>query len=363
MKKSEIKKILNEAFESVTPSYSSKIKEECNKKIQITPNETDNIITNINNNNNKTFVFSKMLKSLAFVLIISIFFTTGFLIGNIKPKETETIKDASIYLDVNPSIEIQIDENQKVIKCIPTNIDAEKILNNITLDGVDINTALFAIVGSMYTNGYLNSENNSILVTVDTKSEQSNLLSQITTQIENVFKENENMNCSIIAQKVDSTNELIDLSKQYKISIGKMYLIEKIISSGNLYTSENIEELSKMSIHELTFIYQTLNSTQNENEIISGIVGGYIDYMEALNKILSFLMISEEDLEKYNVVTLYHHDQNEENKMVYLLTISFKQVQMKFVIDCESGEIMPEETIDEWKDKLLSDSFWGNIFN
>ena len=65
-----------------------------------------------------------------------------------------------------------------------------------------------------------------------------------------------------------------------------------------------------MSIHELTFIYQTLNSTQNENEIISGIVGGYIDYMEALNKILSFLMISEEDLEKYNVVTLYHHDQN-----------------------------------------------------
>ena len=358
MKKSQIKKLVNEAFESVTPPYTSKIKEECSTKIQAVPTNNDQ-----ETKKQKTFIFSPLMKSLTFGLIICVFFTFGFLIGNIEPKETEIIKEASIYLDVNPSIEIEIDENQKVIKCIPTNEDANKILENISLTGVDINTALFAIVGSMYTNGYLNSETNSILVTVDSKSEESDLLNQITHQIENVFKENEDMNCSIIAQKVDSTTELIDKAKQYNISIGKMYLIEKIISLNDLYTSENLEELSKMSIHELTLIYHTLNTETKENEIISGIIGGYIDYKEALNKILSFLMISEEDIEKYNIVTLYHQDQNEENKMVYLLTISFKQMQMKFVIDCSTGEIMPEETIDEWKDKLLSDSFWGNLFN
>lgn len=355
MKKNQIKKLVNEAFESVTPSYTSKIKEECSTKIQVTPSESKTEIQ-------KTFRFTPMLKSLTLGIIICVCFTFGFLIGKIKPKESEIIKEASIYLDVNPSIEIEIDENQKVIHCIPSNQDAEKILNNITLNGVDINTALFAIVGAMYTNGYLNSETNSILVTVDTKKEESNLLNQITTQIENVFQENENMKCSIIAQKVDSTNELIDLSKEYKISIGKMYLIQKIILISNLYTLENIEELSKMSIHELDLIYQTLVTETNDDEIISGIIGGYIGYQEALNKILSFLMISEEELEKYNVVTLYHQDQNEENKMVYLLTITFKQVQMKFVIDCSTGEIMPEETLDEWKDKLLSDSFWGSLW-
>ena len=355
MKKKQIKKLFNDSFEQKTPDFLSKIKEECKNTRQIDPSLFEE-------ESKQKFALGLMFKRFAYGALACALFIGGIFVGGFSKEPEKLKKEASLYLDVNPSIEIQLDGNNNVIECVAGNDDGIKILENIKLDGVEINTALYAIVGSMYTNGYLNSETNSILVSLESENTNNTiLLDEISKQIDNVFKENENMDCSIIAQKVESDNELIEKANQHQVSIGKMKLVEKIVEKSKLYTEENIEELVKMSIHELNLIYKSLTSG-GDDEVISGKPGKFIENQEALNCILEYLNISESDVEKYEIDILYHHNENEERQMIYLVTIVFKgeTTKNKYIVDCLTGEIMPEKTVDEWKDKIdKNDHFDG----
>lgn len=352
MKKKKINTIVNNAFNEETPNFLSRIKTRCIGTRQIEPiGEPE-----------KKKPTKLIFKRLAFSMLAVGLFVGGVFVGNYEKPEQVAAKEASIYLDVNPSIEIQVDEDNYVIECVAGNKDGEKILHNMELNGVEIDTALYAIVGSMYTNGYLNSKTNSILVSVDNyNNEDSILLDDISKQIDNVFKENEDMECSIIAQKIESDDDLKDRAEQYGISIGKMHLIEKIISKSDVYTEDNIEELAQMTIHELDLIYQSIIDEKRDDEVISGKPGGFIEKDNAIGYVLEYLGISEEELEWYDVVALYHHNESKERKMIYLVTVMLKNQEeiQKFIVDCSSGEIMPEETIDEWKDKLPDEGHFG----
>lgn len=74
-------------------------------------------------------------------------------------------------MDVNPSIELKIDSNNRVIKVVANNADAETILQSMDITGSTLDTAVYAIIGSMTTHGYLTDATNSVLVSVDTKRE------------------------------------------------------------------------------------------------------------------------------------------------------------------------------------------------
>ena len=354
--KKQIKQKVNDALNTEVPELLSRIKNECETIVQVEPPllETNGTIKGI---------FSNLFfRRFAFGLAACALFFSGILIGNIEPSPQIVIKETSIYLDVNPSIEIQVDENNYVIECIPGNLDGMKILENISLNGVEVDTALYAIVGAMYTNGYLNNETNSILVSVDSINEtDSNFLNEISEQIANVFKDNEEMKCSIIAQKVNPDSELKGMAERHSVSIGKMHLIEKIIEKSELYTNDNIVELVEMSIHELDLIYQTINGETREDEIISGKPGGFIMHNEALNYVLEYLKISSEDVKWHDVVVLYHHDESNERKMVYLVTVILvgKEERCRYIVDCSNGKILSEETVDEWEDIIPNDGPFG----
>lgn len=65
-------------------------------------------------------------------------------------------KDATVYLDVNPSVELQINSRDKVLSANGENADGEVILGDMDLKGTDLDVALNAIIGSMVQHGYLN---------------------------------------------------------------------------------------------------------------------------------------------------------------------------------------------------------------
>ena len=66
-------------------------------------------------------------------------------------------------MDVNPSIELRINNAEKVIAAEALNEDAEIILEDMKLRGVDVDVATNALIGSMVKNGYLSELSNSIL--------------------------------------------------------------------------------------------------------------------------------------------------------------------------------------------------------
>ena len=343
--KKKLKNDIYNSFINETPDRLSSIKNECKnirqKEIVLEKERKSGFVT---------------FKRLAFTMIAIFTFTLGYFVGNNKTPVNVDASEATIYLDVNPSIEIEIGKHHIVKECKAGNEDGEKILENIQLKGVEINTALYAIVGSMYTNGYLNEETNSILVSVDNLNENNEiLLDEISVQINNVFKENEDMNCSIIAQKVEK-EELKELAEQYGVSIGKIKLIQKIIEKGDIYTEENIEELTQMSIHELNLIYQSImKPNEDENDdVVTGKPEGFIEKDNALEYVKSYLEITDEDIEWSEIFALYHHNDKHEREMVYIVTLKLIDSESfeKYIVNCSTGEIMPDETVDEWKDKF-----------
>ena len=83
------------------------------------------------------------------------------------------VKVASIIgIDVNPSVELKVNKNEKVLDVIANNDDAKVILEGMDLKGSDINVAVNALIGSMVKNGYIDELANSILISVDNPDSQ-----------------------------------------------------------------------------------------------------------------------------------------------------------------------------------------------
>lgn len=354
MKRKDLHSLIQSSFNEETPNLLDNIHNKCLNETQMEKN--------VIYENTPIKKGSSLFKKLSFCTASIIIFILGLLIGNFNPNTTTVMAtDTSIYLDVNPSIEIQVDNKNCVFECIAENDDGSKILENIDLKGVKIETALYAIVGSMYTNGYLNQDTNSILVSLKSKNNEI-LLNDIASQIDNVFKENDNMDCSIIAQNIQTNKDLEKLADEYNISIGKMHLIMKIINSSDMYLEDDIAELSTMSIQELNLIYASIFNSTHENcddDIISGKPNGFVDTNDALTIVLDSLELSIENLYWYEVIALYHHDDLEDRKMIYMVSFILKgeNIKYKYIVDCKNGEILPDDTINDWEDRHEEDPF------
>ena len=78
----------------------------------------------------------------------------------------QTMPSASVYLDVNPSVELKVNYRNRVTSAIPRNSDAAEILEEMDLKGTDLDVALYAILGSMVHHGYLTDSAHTILISV-----------------------------------------------------------------------------------------------------------------------------------------------------------------------------------------------------
>ena len=99
--------------------------------------------------------------------------------------------DSVIGIDVNPSIELSVNRNEKVLQANPLNEDAETILDDMNLKNVDLDIAVNALIGSMVRNGYLDELDNAILVTVSNENEKkaSSLRQDVVGDVESSLQE------------------------------------------------------------------------------------------------------------------------------------------------------------------------------
>ena len=72
-----------------------------------------------------------------------------------------------VLLDVNPSIELHVDDDGEIVRAVALNPEAEKVLEGMKLRDMDVDTAVNAIVGSLLKNGYVDELANSILLSVE----------------------------------------------------------------------------------------------------------------------------------------------------------------------------------------------------
>ena len=90
-----------------------------------------------------------------------------------------------VSLDVNPSIQLQVNSSEKVLQVQALNAEAQEVLADMPLEGTHLNVAVNAIVGSLLQHGYLDSISSAILISVEDADIQraSRLQQELTDQV------------------------------------------------------------------------------------------------------------------------------------------------------------------------------------
>lgn len=160
--------------------------------------------------------------------------------------------DSVIGIDVNPSVELSVNKKNKVLEAKALNEDGESIMQDMDLKGVDLNTAVNAVIGSMVTHGYLNQLDNAILVTVsnDSISKAQGLRYAVVNDIQNTLEEKQ-LKAVVYDQQVMEEDEVKQLAEEYKISYGKAYFLRELILQNNSLSMEDMKALAPLTMEEI----------------------------------------------------------------------------------------------------------------
>ena len=162
---------------------------------------------------------------------------------------------AVITLDVNPSLSLTVDENERVTEAIPLNDDGRVVLEGMDLQGADLNVAVNAVIGSMLQHGYLNLDNfeNAILVSVESgdAGRADQLQRQVSETISGTFQRDNSIDPLILAQTVSADGDLAALAERYGISQGKAALIREVTAQDGTLT---FQTLAPLTINEIALI-------------------------------------------------------------------------------------------------------------
>ena len=158
-----------------------------------------------------------------------------------------------VSLDVNPSIELKVSRNEKVLVCTPLNEDAKAILADMgdgaDLKGAKLDVAVNAIVGSLVRNGYLNSISSAIMISVEDRdtTRAEKLQRDLTSTVDSVLQTSESR-ASVLTQTLTQDAGLEQQARENSISTGKAALVNRVLALNSVL---KFDALAKLSVEEL----------------------------------------------------------------------------------------------------------------
>lgn len=239
---------------------------------------------------------------------------------------------AKVILDVNPSVELQINRAEKVLKATADDADGMAIIAGLDLKGSDIKSALNALIGSMVKQGYLSDLHNSILITVDSKDSQSamQLSAELSKEVDSLTKGS----AAILSQALVRDEMQQQLSEKHNISAGKAQLVQKIAESSPLYDAEDIADLS---INDLNLINK--NSREVSTSGSQASQKGYIGTEKAIEIALQHFGLS-----KSQVTDLEAELDYEFGRMVYEVEFEVADYDYECDVDAVTGAVIFSES-------------------
>lgn len=251
--------------------------------------------------------------------------------------------DSIIEFDVNPSVELKINKNEKILEAKSLNDDGEAILKGMDLKNTDIDVAVNAIIGSMLKNGYISELQNSILVSVknDDSVKGKELETRITKEINDLLVSSK-IEGAIMTQTL-KTDETTDSN----ISVGKAKLINEIIATNNTL---KFDDLAKMNINELNVLKES-QEVKTDKITSSGSASqkAYIGNAKAKS-----IALTDAGLKESNVYDLEIDFDSENGVLVYEVDFKTKSYEYEYEINAKTGKIVLEqkEKNDEYNGEL-----------
>lgn len=245
---------------------------------------------------------------------------------------------AIIGLDVNPSIQLSVDDNGKVIEASAVNKDGEKILDDMSLAGTDMKVAANAIVGSMLQQGFLNDISNSILVSVQAKdsAKGTSLQEELSSSL-NQYLGSYALSAAVMGQCITDDSEITAFAAENGISEGKAYLIKTLAASDSRLTEAG---LLKLSTQELILLASEKSSDKTP-AVSYGEVNKsqYIGKDKALN-----IALAKAGLKKSQISGCEVEFECDDGIITYDIEFYCGSTEYEFEIDATTGNIIEYET-------------------
>ena len=245
---------------------------------------------------------------------------------------------AIIGIDVNPSIQLSVDDNGKVIEASAVNKDGEKILDDMSLAGTDMKVAANAIVGSMLQQGFLNDISNSILVSVQAKdsAKGTSLQEELSSSL-NQYLGSYALSAAVMGQCITDDSEIAAFAAENGISEGKAYLIKTLAASDSRLTEAG---LLKLSTQELILLASEKSSDKTP-AVSYGEVNKsqYIGKDKALN-----IALAKAGLKKSQISGCEVEFECDDGNITYDIEFYCGSAEYEFEIDATTGNIIEYET-------------------
>ena len=234
MNEQDVLQKLNTAMTHATPNQLDDILSRCTER-------KGTVIPMTNHKTKKHWLRYAVAACLSLILV-------GAAAGGFLLHQARTVTSV-VSLDVNPSIQLQVNSSEKVLQVQALNTEAQEVLADMPLEGTHLNVAVNAIVGSLLQHGYLDSISSAILISVEDADIQraSRLQQELTDQVGAALL-NQQSQASILSQTLTSDQQLQDQAAQNNISVGKAALIQAIQKNGDF----TFDQLAALSVEELS---------------------------------------------------------------------------------------------------------------
>ena len=326
MNEQEIKEKLRSAAEAVTPNILDGLFAECKSQPveQIVPMPRRNRTAH-------TVRILSIAASVALFFIVA--FVSVFLLNRSAPAVNTTI-----YVDVNPSMEIQLDEKDNVAKIIALNEKAQTLIKNLEISKHPWDTAVNTIVNEMLREGYLNETTNSILFSIDDVDEESAAAFQqkLNQEVNTVFEQNE-FDGSIICQTIEKSDGLVALAEKHGISPGKASLIQNMVTAA---PKLSFEDLAQLSVNELKLLTETEQIPLQNTEMTGSASNS------TLIKAEEAVAIAKENADIAKAAKATWELTAENGVLIYQVTLKTAEDTVICKIHAKNGTVLDEDNSD-----------------
>ena len=319
----ELNEKLRQAYEHATPDVLDAVLSDCN--------EQKGRVVSMTTEKKKNAWLRPLIAAAACLCLL---LGGGF---GLKSYRVNHMVDATVSLDVNPSVELQVNQKERVLNVKAMNEDGRIIVGDMDLSGSSLDVAVNALIGSMLQNGYLNELANSILISVDNDDpvRGADLQARLSAEVDRLLQ-TDSFSASVLSQTVVRSSELQQMAEQYGITLGKAQLIQDILSRSTLHT---FDELAPLSINELNLLLGKETAAATQVTVVgTASEKGYIGEAKAKAVALERAGVTESELLLYKIGMDTHN-----GTMVYDVEFTTDSYEFDCDVNAKTGEIVKFE--------------------
>lgn len=323
MRNGELEKRVRTAVEHAAPDVLSRVLSSCGE-------QKGNVIA-METRKKKNMI--PAIAAMAAVLVL----VCAAALGRFAGPRSVAPASAVITLDVNPSVSLTVDGDERVVEAAALNDDGSVVLEGMDLTGAELNVAVNAIIGSMLQHGYLDLDNfeNAILVSVESgdQSLADQLRQQVSEAVSSAFRRDKLSDGLILAQTVSADDNLTALAAEYGISQGKAALIQDIIAQDGTLS---FQSLAPLTINEIALIAGSRGlSISSVTQTGAASEAAYIGGQSALDRACAHVNVPVAD-----ALDAYVEFDCEDGVMVYEVDFCHDGLEYECDIDARTGAVL-----------------------